>query len=86
MDEMTARERFVEAMRHFLTDSDHWSVREDGGECCNDRLAVAVYAFADAECGELVGVNDSSHYVETGQKHSECRASLRRECGLEGKT
>jgi hypothetical protein len=68
-------------MRHFITDSDHWSVQEDGGECCVDRVRQAVEAFADAGCERTMiqhktGCDGERHCSE---EHAACRAALLKE-------
>jgi hypothetical protein len=73
---MTPRERFVEAMREIV---DEWNTDNNFIPC------QAIDAFADEEC-------DEHHYESSWSAegkarldalHAACRATLRKECGIE---
>lgn len=95
---MTARERFVEAMRSMTYAHNQSSHQEAACVMCVKRIETACDAFADAECSatedgrgtvepchdRMVYHIDQPNEIERAKKrHAEHRASLRRECGLE---
>ena len=70
---MSARSRFVEAMKlAWLYAADTRMARVIDDACD---------AFSDAQCESCFDCSE----LGTAKTHDNCRASLRRECGLEGK-